>query len=268
MLRSVGRKLLDRATGEPAPAAEPSAPEPKPPVAKPAAKPTASTVDHATAMAFFERRRPTYQKLAAAVAPYVDKDATLFDVGANIGFFSLVLAEELGFEGTTHLFEPVPHLAGLCRETLKDARFEWKLHEFGLSDEDASLDIFIAADGNLGWNTMVAEKASKGMTRVPIAVRAFETAGIEDQPSFVKIDVEGAEYRVIRGMRRSLETWTTRPVILCEIGWGQSHPSWDEELEVLRSLEALGYETRDLAGNAIDLAEIKKTTDVLFVPKD
>lgn len=227
---------------------------------------SASNVGHAEALAWFDRRRETYDRLADAVSEYVDPDGTFFDVGANIGYFTLVLAQRTGFRGVAHLFEPVPNLAELCSTTLADATFKVQVHGYGLGDADATLDLHIGADGNLGWNTLVAEKASADMTTVSIQVRDFASTGITDVPSFVKIDVEGAEHHVLRGLLPALRRWPVRPVILCEIGWGTSHPAWDEELAVIADLLALGYRCTDLAGEPIEVATLTRTTDVLFVP--
>lgn len=228
---------------------------------------SAGDVNHAQALAWFDTRRPIYDRLAAAVAPYVDRTGVILDVGANIGYFTKVLGETTDFQGTVHLFEPIPNLAELCRTTLMDTPFKTNVHKFGLSDEDTSVDIFICADGNLGWNTIVAEKAYRGMEPLQIQVRKFDASGIEGTPSFVKIDVEGAEYKVLKGMLGAIEGWSPRPAILCEIGWGQGHPAWDQELEVFRSLEKLGYRTLDLDHNPISVDDLTKTTDVLFLPE-
>jgi hypothetical protein len=64
-----------------------------------------------------------------------------------------------------------------------------------------------------------------------------------------------------------LETWNPRPVILCEVGWGTSHPNWDEELEVFGELRKMGYSICDLDGVEIDEKSISSTTDVLMIPK-
>ncbi len=246
------------------------------PVGRPAAKKvpakpavplaTASDVAHADALAWFEGRRATYERLAAAVAPYVKPDGVFYDVGGNIGYFTKVLAEQTGFRGTVHLFEPVPNLAGLCALTLADAPYTTHIHEFGLSNEDASLDIFVSSDGNLGWNTIVADKATAGMVSSQIKVKAFGDAGITDIPSFIKIDVEGAEHRVFAGMIDALAAWTTKPAILCEIGWGVNHPQWAEELAAFGDLAAIGYRTVDLDGLPVDVTTLQRTTDVLFLP--
>lgn len=226
----------------------------------------AATVAHVDAMAFFEKRRPTYERLARAVSPYVDPHGTVLDIGANVGYFSLILSEITEFRGTAHLYEPIPHLAGLCAHTLANAPFDPVVHVYGLSDRDGKASIFLAADGNLGWNTLVAEKAN-GMSELQIELRRFDGSRLPSPPCFVKIDVEGAEHLVLAGLLPAIRVWgPDRPVILCEVGWGQAHPAWAAELEVFDRLLALGYEARSLDGEPVDLGSLRRTTDVLFVP--
>lgn len=227
---------------------------------------TASDVAYAEALAWFERRRSIYDRLATAVAPYVEPDGVFFDVGGNIGYFTKVLAEHTNFRGTVHLFEPIPNLVELCEQTLADAPYKAFIHNFGLSNEDTTIPIFVSEQGNLGWNTIVSGKASSGMVSSEIQVRAFNNAGITDIPTFIKIDVEGAEHLVIGGMIDAIASWPVKPAILCEIGWGTSHPQWADELAAFGDLAALGYRTVTLEGEPVNLAELTKTSDVLFLP--
>lgn len=228
---------------------------------------TAETVDRSGALAFFEARRAGYETLADAVAPFLPRDGVLLDVGANIGFFTQVLTERTGFRGRAHLFEPVPNLADLCVETAAGLPCAATVHRFGLGDADTRLTIFVSSDGNLGWNTMVEQKArGKQMAPVEVEVVRFEGLGLADVPDLVKIDVEGAEHRVLTGMLPALRRWSPRPVILCEVGWGSGHPEWAQELAAFDALVALGYETRLVDGVPVDVRDLRRTTDVLFVP--
>ncbi|WP_344607384.1 FkbM family methyltransferase [Sporichthya brevicatena] len=235
--------------------------------AKPAAViPTATDVALDQAIAFFARRERTYEALANAVSPYLDRSGTVLDVGANIGYFVTTLERVLGFRGTAHLFEPVEHLAGLSEQYLASAGFAWTVYRVGLGDADVETEIHISANGNLGWNTLVSEQAQPDMRRQPVSIRRFDGLGIEERPSLIKIDVEGAEYRVLQGLLPSLEKWDPKPVILCEIGWGCHHPAWEEEVAMFRALEQIGYRTLNLAGEPVEVSNIDRTTDVLFVP--
>lgn len=104
------------------------------------------------------------------------------------------------------------------------------------------------------------------MVPVDIAVARFDGLAITDVPDLVKIDVEGAEYRVLDGMLPSIALWSPLPVILCEIGWGSGHPEWPRELAAFDALRALGYETTLVNGDAVDVRDLRSTTDVLFIP--
>ncbi|MBD3390432.1 MAG: FkbM family methyltransferase [Chitinivibrionales bacterium] len=202
-----------------------------------------------------------------AVAPHVDPAGVVFDVGANIGYFTLLLARKVRFKGYAFLFEPVPHLARLCRKTFSRSPFAATVFEYGLSDCDEERDLMISGSGNLGWNTLVAEKASSDMAPVQARFKAYTSVALDVKPSFIKIDVEGAEYKVLTGMMPALRTWTPLPTILCEIAWGASHPAWQEEITVLKNVRRLGYTVTDLEGVPVALDTLTETSDLLFVPR-
>jgi FkbM family methyltransferase len=230
-------------------------------------KHSVKSVTHKEAMKWYEHRKKGYEALISAIIPYVEQDAVVFDIGANVGYFSHLLAKKIDFKGSVYLFEPLPNLAGLCEETFRNTAYDANVINYGLSDKDSEEDLFVASNGNLGWNTILESKASDDMEKVRIKLKKFENCGVDAVPTFVKIDVEGAEYLVLRGMLDALETWNPRPVILCEVGWGTSHPNWDEELEVFGELRKMGYSICDLDGVEIDEKSISSTTDVLMIPK-
>jgi FkbM family methyltransferase len=261
------RELLTRTRSWGARALAPGeAPTPAPPAAAaPRSGSNAINVGFAEATRFFKQRHANYERLADAIKPHLDPDGVLFDIGANIGYFSMVVGERTGFRGAAHLFEPIPHLAQFCFQSLVDAEFSVAVHQYGLSDTDGHVEIFIDTKGNFGWNTMIGERA-KDMTPQRITVRRFEGIGLSVVPSVIKIDVEGAEYLVLRGLLPSLRTWEKRPPILCEIGWGVGHPAWQEELAVFGELAHLGYRATTLEGEPVVLEEVNKTCDVLFLP--
>ena len=227
----------------------------------------AASVSLSEAMRWFDDKRGDYERLVSAAIPHVDPDGVIFDIGANIGYFSRLLAERSGFRGSLHLFEPLPHLASLCRETFAaPAVYRATVHEFALSDRDGEDEFLVAGNGNLGWNTLILESATDDMTRVTVPVRTFDTAGLVARPCFIKIDVEGAEYRVLRGMAGSLARWTPKPVILCEVGWGRNHPQFDDQVAVFDDLRALGYTFRNLDGTEVRIRDLAETTDILCLP--
>ena len=107
-------------------------------------KNSAMSVTHKDAMKWFEIRKSGYEDLISAIEPYVDQDSVIFDVGANVGFFSHMLAEKIGLKGSLYLYEPLPHLAKLCKETFDDTSYEANVFDYGLSDSDSEVDLFVA----------------------------------------------------------------------------------------------------------------------------
>ncbi len=261
--RSWGARALDPGSSPPADARAVK------PGLGPTPFPTAANVSFPTATRFFEERHSSYEHLADAIAPYLDRGGVLLDVGANIGYFTKVVAERTGFRGDAHLFEPVPHLAKFCLRTLADVEFGVTVHQFGLSDTDGRVQLHLGITGNYGWNTMIGSKGSDvGMATHTITVRRFDGIGLTAVPTVIKIDVEGAEYLVLRGLLPALERMPTRPVILCEIGWGSEHPNWQQELEAFDRLTLLGYHALTLDGLPLNVRGLTATSDVLFVPED
>jgi hypothetical protein len=120
--------------------------------------------------------------------------------------------------------------------------------------------------GNLGWNTMIGTHSAEKMKTLSVQVKSFANCGIDDVPSFIKIDVEGAEHLVLNGMFAALESWEPKPVILCEVGWGSTHPNRAEQMAALKKLQELGYRTIDLDEAPVDVTTLQRTTDVLFLP--
>jgi len=225
-----------------------------------------ATVTYHNAWKFFQGRDKYYFELLEAITPIIDKNGIILDVGANIGYFSLALFERTGFKGTAHLFEPVKHLASLCEDTFKENKYDVTIHPFALGSENKTTKIYLADDGNIGWNTIIAGKAGVKMREEIIEIKKFDDLEIP-LPEFIKIDVEGAEWMVLQGMMNKLSASVKLPVILCELGWGNKHPQFDEVTKTFSALEKLGYQICDLRWKATDINTISETTDILLLPQ-
>jgi FkbM family methyltransferase len=218
-----------------------------------------------TAESWVRQRQFLFEELAASVAEFVPARGTIVDVGANVGAFTKTLIERHGFEGEAHLFEPVGNLAALCKAALAPFGTRINVYSMALGDREGVATMRTSTNGNLGWNTLVAEAATADMGTTEVPMRVYDSLGLPD-PDFVKIDVEGSEYLVLAGMMETIVR--ARPVIACEIGWGEKHPHWNEELAVFEKLAALGYRTVDMHRRPVNVRALRATADVLFVPPD
>jgi FkbM family methyltransferase len=140
-----------------------------------------------------------------------------YDLGANIGFFSLLAARLVGAAGQVFSFEPDPEVAGRLRGNISRNGFlNAKVVEAGVWSASGNVN-FVAADlssPDRGVGRFVAgEAAAAGTPTRCVALDDFIRGA--PRPNVIKCDVEGAEIEVFRGAEKLIKAH--RPLILCEI---------------------------------------------------
>ena len=130
---------------------------------------------------------------------------TLIDVGANVGSVSLLLADTIE---DAILFEPNPVAAARARENLARNRLGFKVYELALSDTNGEIRFESHGAVDSGGHVVAGTKGSQAATRVVQCITFDEFLRRHGDPGFpvslVKIDVEGHENSVLRGMRQFL----------------------------------------------------------------
>jgi FkbM family methyltransferase len=142
-----------------------------------------------------------------------------FDVGANVGYHTFLAASLLEAErgGAVHAFEPWSAVFDDLAASARLNRFNClDLNQVALSDRDGMQQLF--SPGPAEWTTasLVPDLARQPCERVP--VMRFDSycrrRGVE-RVDLIKIDVEGAELHVLRGMGGLLANW--QPDIILEV---------------------------------------------------
>jgi len=195
-----------------------------------------------------------------SVAHLVQDGDTIIDIGANVGAFTQIVLDELP-NCKAYLFEPVPKYYSFCRNKFSKNK-NITVENYALSDENGP-GVIYADKTNLGWNTLIKEKTTKNMVPIDIKKITFDEywGNKSGKISLMKIDVEGAEFSVLKGMKKTLKKLDKKPHLLLEVGWGKNnHPYWDEEVAVFEWLFDNGYERFDYNG-------IASTRDVIICPK-
>jgi FkbM family methyltransferase len=170
-----------------------------------------------------------------ALRRYLRPGMTFYDLGANIGFFSLLAARLVGDEGRVIAFEADPEIAARLREHVDRNRFRSAtVVEKAVWSEARTVffervDPATSPDRGLGH---VVNTASPNTVKIE-AVTLDDFARTSPAPDFIKCDVEGAEVEVFRGARRLLAE--KRPGILCEIH------SEENRRALLADLKRFGY---------------------------
>jgi len=143
----------------------------------------------------------------------------VFDIGANVGYYSKRFADRVGPSGSVHAFEPVPASANAIRETVA-ARPWIEVHQCAVADQPGELVMAIDANATSPNNKIVLSGAadSGDSLSVPVVTidQVAKTAGV---PDAIKIDVEGYEWHVIRGGAATLANPALRHVFV-EVHFG------------------------------------------------
>lgn len=141
---------------------------------------------------------------------------TFVDVGANIGYFTLVASRLVGRQGRVFSFEPVPRIAKRLAENVDlNHADNVVIHEYAVSDVTERVKIGEPVGTGPGMSTMRTNEAMRETWEVP-AVRLDDVLPRDRRIRLIKIDVEGAELRVLKGFARYLQSGHA-PYILCEV---------------------------------------------------
>ncbi|WP_372789426.1 FkbM family methyltransferase [Paraconexibacter sp.] len=189
-------------------------------------------------------RRDDYAARIAMTA-VLRTDSCAIDVGANRGdFLEQIVA--VAPNGRHFAFEPLPELVTDLR-----ARFpQVEIHQGALSDvtTTATFHHVLAAPALSGLRRRADLPADAQETReVTVEVRRLDDVIPDDiTPAFLKIDVEGAEVKVLLGGQRLLER--ARPVIVFEHGLGGADLYGSSSGELWDLLDACDLRVFDLEG--------------------
>ena len=142
---------------------------------------------------------------------------TFYDVGANIGIFSMMAARVVGSGGQVVAFEADPEIAERLREHARQNSFSWMSVEQKAAWRETGTVMFERVDASVSPDRGVGHVVdSKNEHVVSLDAIALDDCSPQYRaPDFIKCDVEGAEGEVFQGARRVLEK--QRPRILCEI---------------------------------------------------
>ncbi len=168
---------------------------------------------------------------------------TLIDVGANVGSVSLLLADTIE---SAILFEPNPVAAARARENLALNRLGFKVCEIALSDTNGEIRFECHGAVDSTGHVVVSATSSRTATRVVQCITFDEFLRQRGDPDFpvslVKIDVEGHENAVLRGMRQFLAE-KRPPLVMFE------YLQRTNIEETLRFFEGVGYQVFELGAN-------------------
>ena len=151
--------------------------------------------------------------LTEALAATLRPGMVFADVGANLGYFTLLAADLVGSQGRVHAFEPNPPIAGRLRRSVQVNGFAERvsLHECALSDVEGG-EAFLAVPEGEPKNAHITQADAPTAVRIP--THRFDRIKGLERADVVKIDAEGAEEAIWRGMEGVLSARRSMTVFL------------------------------------------------------
>lgn len=203
----------------------------------------------------------TYEPHVVRVfASFLKPTSVAFDVGANAGYLTMVMAKLVGPEGQVFSFEPDDrNLKALQANLQANGLSQVTVIAKAVSDVSGIVE-FASFDYTLVGHIAGENTPIDASFHQVAATSLDDFVFVENQPkpSFIKIDVEGAEYLVLTGAKRLLQE--VRPIILAEVRDGETWQS------VSKLMAQNNYTNQHLSGGwkmGKDLLG-----DVLFIPRE
>ncbi len=191
------------------------------------------------------------------------------DVGANIGYFSLVAASVVGEGGQVFAFEPEPANFELLKANVEQNALQCRVHavQAGLSCVDSDGQLFLSED-NLGDHQIFSD----GNDRKALDIRLLQGSNYLQRQllqanvshiELIKVDTQGSEYQVILGLKSLLLELPQVPDILIELTPFSLRQAGHSGRQLIELLDTLGQpmwivdhiEHRLVASTAQELAQ-------------
>ena len=220
---------------------------------------------------FYEAHR--YERAEQRVLwSQITPGSTFVDVGAHIGFYTLLAAKRVGRQGRVVSFEPDPDThARLARnvEANPDLARRIRLLEFAVSDSAGSAQLYRGTRGNMGGNSLAAtDGASAASIQTTTLDHVFSNEALDPGRAVVKIDVEGHEMNALRGFRQTL-SGPRKPILVIEASDELQRRAGASSEQLVQELESYGYrlfEIRRRGLSPLNRAELPAFANLLALP--
>jgi FkbM family methyltransferase len=194
----------------------------------------------------------------------VKKKHIVLDIGANIGYFTLIMAKQAK---QVHAFEPETRNFEILKKNVElNHLSNVKLHKVAVAETRAKTTLHLCDIGRGMHRIYPSQWCKEGITEV-------ETVSIDDiieDADFIKMDIEGAELGALKGMIKLLKKRNTTMIM-------EFHPPSIEEYgakprDIYNFMTSLGYDIKVSVRDSLSFEELEKLaienpgTNILCTP--
>ena len=206
-----------------------------------------------------------------ALSQYLKSEDIFYDIGANVGFFTILGAKRVDSSGHVYAFEPEAKNATTLRRNAKLNNFtNVTVIEKAVSRTTGSGKLCLTE--YCGSHTLASDEqklidnpSQQLEAELPTFLQVKErvtvnTVSIDDllrdnkikPPTLIKIDVEGAEIEVLEGMSQTLKKW--QPIVIYEVDDENQDGLLKKRKQVDDFLLSYGYKIEPLAPSYLGIS--------------
>ncbi|MFC1816863.1 FkbM family methyltransferase [Thermodesulfobacteriota bacterium] len=211
-------------------------------------------------------------EIAHNIRKFLIESGVFIDVGAGVGYFTAIASKIVGNSGEVHCFEPLPPNISAIQEMIQSKpNSNIILNSCALGVDNSVHSYFIERFDNYTMSSMVSTFNNMENISEKIEVKTkrldkyLEQKNIREV-SLIKIDVEGYEYFVLKGLEGYFKKNADRPPIIVEIAPQVCEILGYSLREFYDFMRDYGYEAYNIfnPSRKKDIRLIHETTDVIF----
>lgn len=173
---------------------------------------------------------------------------TVLEIGANVGFYTLLFSGLAGEKGRVLAFEPDPeNFRLLSKSAAGSATANITCRQAAVADKGGALKLFLSEE-NRGDHRVYDSGEGRGCVEVQ-AVSVDEALGRGARADFIKMDIQGAEYRALLGMESTVKN-SPGLCMLCEFSPALVRQAGDSPEAMLQKLLEYGFSLKYLDESA------------------
>jgi FkbM family methyltransferase len=210
--------------------------------------------------AYFAVEDPTQ----LAIEKLLNPGDTVIDVGSNIGSMILSMSKKIGNTGYVIGFEPSSNRYDKCKERLEFKQIKnAEVHLLALGAKEGFVQLGSPDPSNLGRTRVLPTSTEGPLTRCTTLDLWLNQQSGQEKINFIKIDVEGFEYEVIKGMKQTI--FRFKPILFIEIDDMNLREQGSNAAEVLKTIQSYGYRLSSSSGGDLT-KDIPSHFDLVAIP--
>jgi FkbM family methyltransferase len=204
----------------------------------------------------FLRGPMVYEPLETAiVAQLIRPGDRVIDVGAHIGFYSILFGRAVGERGRVLAIEPHPDNAAVLATNIRDNGLESivRVERVAAGASDGKATLFVNKYGNRGDNRMYRNDAAT--REIALTLRPIDALVSDwERVDLIKMDVQGFEPQALAGMSDTLER--NHEVILFTEFWPHGlRSAGGDPASMLRTLRGHGFDLAEITPRGLELVD-------------